>query len=451
MAHQSSDPGLTAASTHSSTTVRNVSRRQFVRGAAGAVAAPALLAATSSPRRTRAAQSGITLNVNCSSDYQPIVQSFADQYQQATGNTVNIVSQAYNQTHDKIVSGLASGAAAYDIVAVDVVWTAEFAAAGFIAPLDDRITPELQEQLVPAALVSRSYNGNIYQWPLFTMKYLYYNAAMLDAAGFANPPSTWEEFTEMSKVIQEQGIAEHGTAWAMAQAEGLICDYVLMAEAFGGEFQDADGNWILNQGGGVSALQFMVDSITTEGTGAPASTTLDDRTNRNLFAAGEVPFLLNWTSAYRQFTDPASSNVVDDVRIGLIPGAEVAGTISASTTGGSGFGIAAQSQNQDAAWDFIQMMIVEPEAQREWLAQANQIPTYKELYDDPAIVEEHPQFAEMRKQMDYGVGRPELPWYGQWSQVMQLSLHRALIGETTPQQALDEAMEQVNAIQAEFS
>lgn len=450
MTHQPSEPALTTAGTNVLTPVRQVNRRQFVRGAVGAAVAPALLGGAALPRQTRAAQSGVTLTVNCSSDYQPIVQSFADQYQQASGNTVNIVSQAYNQTHDKIVSGLASGAA-YDIVAVDVVWTAEFAAAGFIAPLDDRITPELQEQLVPAALVSRSYNGSIYQWPLFTMKYLYYNAAMLETAGFANPPATWEEFTEMSKAIQEQGIAEYGTAWAMVQAEGLICDYVLMAKAFGGEFQDADGNWILNQGGGVTALQFMIDSITTDGTGAPASTTLDDRTNRNLFAAGEVPFLVNWTSAYRQFTDPASSKVVDDVRIGLIPGSEATGTVSASTTGGSGFGIAAQSQNQDAAWDFIQMMIVEPESQREWLAKANQIPTLKQLYDDPAIIEGYPHFAGMRQQMDYGVGRPELPWYGQWTQVMQLALHRALVGEATAQQALDEAVAQVNAIQAQFS
>jgi len=429
-----------------------VNRRAFVRGATAAALSPALLGAGGfAPRTTHAAQGGVTLTVNCSSDYQPIIQSFADQYQQASGNTVNIVSQAYNQTHDKIVSGLASGAAAYDIVAVDVVWTAEFAAAGFIAPLDDRITPELREQLVPAALVSRSYNNSIYQWPLFTMKYLYYNAAMLATAGFTNPPVTWEEFTEMSKAMQEQGVAQYGTAWAMAQAEGLICDYVLLVEAFGGEFQDAEGNWILNQGGGVAALQFMVDSITGEAIASPASTTLDDRANRNLFAAGEVPFLLNWTSAYKQFTDPASSKVVEDVRIGLIPGSAAAGTTSASTTGGSGLGIAARSSNQDAAWDFIQMMLVEPEAQRRWLAEANQIPTFKELYDDPAIIEQHPQFAEMRKQMDYGVGRPELPWYGQWTQVMQLELHRALTGGKSPQQAMDDAMDQVNAIQEEFS
>ncbi len=408
MPHRASSQEPTYSLAREGITGRRLNRRDLVRGATAAALTPALLAAGAPgiSRAASAAQGGITLTVCVSSDYQPIVQAFADQYQQASGNTVNIVAQAYNQTHDKIVSGLASGAAAYDIVAVDVVWTAEFAAAGFIAPLDNRITPELREQLVPAALVSRSYNGSIYQWPLFTMKYLYYNAAMLAAAGFDNPPNTWEEFTSMSKAIQEQGVAPYGTAWAMAQAEGLICDYVLLVKAFGGEFQDAEGNWILNQGGGVTALQYMVDSITTNPIASPASTTLDDRTNRNLFAAGEVPFLLNWTSAYRQFIDPASSKVVNDVRIGLIPGSEAAGTISASTTGGSGFGIAAKSTNQDAAWDFIQMMIVEPETQRRWLAEANQIPTYKDLYNDPAIIEEYPQFAEMRQQMDYGVGRP---------------------------------------------
>lgn len=414
---------------------------------AGTAATPT--AAAGSPNAASAAQGGKTLNIIISSDYQPIVQAYADQFKQQTGTTVNITAQAYNQTHDKIVSGLAGGGAAYDLIAVDVIWTAEFAAAKFLAPLDDRITKSMQGELVPAALVARSYNGSIYQWPLFTMKYLYYNAKILKDAGFADPPKTWDELTGMSKAIQGKGLAKFGTAWAMSQAEGLICDYVLMANAFGGKYQDEKGNWILNQGGGLAALQYMVDSVAKEKIADPSSSTLDDRTNRNLFLSGEVPFLLNWASAYAQFKDPKSSKVADDVRIGLIPGVKEAGVVSSSCTGGSGFGVAAKSANKDTAWDFMKLMIVDDSAQRRWLKEGNQIPTKKVIYDDPQVIKDYPQFSQMRQQMDYGFGRPTVPWYGDWTKVLQLEINRAVIGEKTPKQALDDAMKQVNALQAE--
>lgn len=436
---------------HSSATENRLNRRSLLQRTGAVAIASSMVTAAPHFGRSAVAQDGITLNLCVSSDYEPIIESFAGAYEESTGNTINITSQAYNQTHDKIVSGLAGGGASYDIVAVDVVWTAEFAAAGFIAPLDDWIAQDLQDQLVQAALVSRSYDGSIYQWPLFTMKFLYYNQSMLEGAGFESPPATWEEFATMSQAMSDEGVAEYSTAWAMAQAEGLICDYVMLVEAFGGELQDDDGNWILNQGGAITALEYMAGSVEDGGFAHPASTTLDDRTNRNLFASGEVPFLLNWTSAYAQFTDEESSEVVDDVRIGLVPGTEQTGVASASCTGGSGFGIAAASPNKDAAWEFIQLAHANEDAQQRWLAEANQIPTLSDLYENESIIEEYPQFEQMRAQMDYGVGRPELPWYGQWTQIMQLELHRALVGEKSAQEAMDDAVEQLNAVQEQFS
>lgn len=438
---------------------RRVDRRTFlgVSGAAlaslalagcGGVSQPAAPAAGASPAASGKAQGGKTLNFIMSSDYQPIIEGIAAEYKQQTGTTVNITAQAYNQTHDKIVSGLASGATSYDIVVVDSVWNAEFAAAKFITPLDDRIPKSVQDQLVQAALVSRSFGGKIYQWPLFTMKLLYYNAKMLKDAGFAEPPKTWSELVEMSKTIQSKGIAKYGIAWAMSQAEGLVCDYVLMMNAFGGKYQDAQGNWIVNQGGGLAALQFMADNVQKDKIADPASLTLDDRSNRLGFAAGEIPFLVNWTSAYPQFKDPKSSKVADDVRIGLIPGVKEAGVVSSTCTGASGFGIGANSANKDEAWDFIRSLITTEQAQLRWLKEGNYIPTLKKLYDDPQLAKDYPHLVAMRNQMDYGFGRPDVPWYGEWTKIMQLELNRAFVGDKTPKQALDDAMKQVNALQA---
>lgn len=397
-----------------------------------------------------AGQNATTLNVICASDYQPLVESFGQQFKQQTGTSVNVTAQAYNQTHDKIVSALAGGGAGADIVGVDSVWDAEFAAAKFITPLDSYVPKSTIDQIVPAALVSRSYQGKLYQWPWFTLKSLYYNDKMLTGAGFDHPPATWDELTSMSRAIMKKGLAKYGLVWAGSAAEGLVCDYVLLMNAFGGKYQDDKGTWILNQGGGLKALEYIVSTIGKDGIADPASKTLDDRSNRNAFAAGDVAFILNWTSAWKQFTDPQSSKVSESARIGLVPGTTEANVVSSTCTGGSGFGITDNSRNKDAAWKFITFMAGTEDAQKRWLKENNQIPTLKTVYDDPQVIQANPQFGgPLRKQMDYGFGRPDVPWYGDWTKVMQLELNRAIVGDKSPKQALDDAMHQINQLQAD--
>jgi multiple sugar transport system substrate-binding protein len=271
---------------------------------------------------------------------------------------------------------------------------------------------------------------------------------MLKRAGFDAPPKTWDELSTMSKAIMQKGLAKYGLVWAGSAAEGLVCDYVLMMDAFGGKYQDDSGKWIINQGGGLAALQYMVDSIHKDKFADPASQTLDDRTNRNSFAAGDVAFILNWASAWKQFTDPGSSQVSSDARIALVPGTS-AGKQSSTCTGGSGFGIAQQSQNKDTAWNFITTMIGNEDAQRQWLKNASQIPTLKTVYNDSSLFQDNPQFTVLRQQMDFGFGRPEVPWYGDWSRVVQLELNRAIVGDKTPKQALDDAVQQLNDLQSQ--
>ncbi len=41
------------------------------------------------------------------------------------------------QMHDQLLTSLSSSSSGYDVLSLDVVWAGEFAAAGYLAPLDD--------------------------------------------------------------------------------------------------------------------------------------------------------------------------------------------------------------------------------------------------------------------------------------------------------------------------
>jgi len=56
-------------------------------------------------------------------------------------------------------------------------------------------------------------------------KYLFYNKEMLQKAGIANPPKTWDELLADAKIIKQKGIVEYPIVWSWQQAEAVICDY----------------------------------------------------------------------------------------------------------------------------------------------------------------------------------------------------------------------------------
>ncbi|TMZ43153.1 extracellular solute-binding protein, partial [Klebsiella pneumoniae] len=54
------------------------------------------------------------------------------------------LSNNASEAHDQMVTQLAGGSKNLDIVNLDIVWIAEFAEAGWLLPLDDLFTEEMQ-------------------------------------------------------------------------------------------------------------------------------------------------------------------------------------------------------------------------------------------------------------------------------------------------------------------
>src|SRR5262245_47283731 len=77
----------------------------------------------------------------------------------------------------------------YDVVAVDVIWTAQFAAQGWIEPLKGQYAMTNQKDLLPATLKAATYAGNQYAAPSSSDDgMLYYRKDLVPTA-----PKTWDE------------------------------------------------------------------------------------------------------------------------------------------------------------------------------------------------------------------------------------------------------------------
>ena len=383
------------------------------------------------------------ISVISGAETAPSYEVVAKEYKETYGIEVELIVDAYDNIRNKIITAATSGSTE-DLGLLDTVWPAEFLAAGIAYPLNEFITEEKISQFVPVSIEQLIVDGQVMGLPFINdTKWLYYNDALLEAGGYENPPATWEEAIEMSEDLVNQGLVKYGTAWGASQAEGLVCDWAALVCSFGGDWYDESGEWALNSENAVDALTMLTDSL-NNGFADPASITYTDRTVLNSLMAKDIAFTLNWSYAWGVTNDDEESNVVGDIKIGLVPGSEKYGTKSGSTPGGGGLCILQNSDAKEWAYKFLDM-ITEPDFQAESIEISSNVPVIASVYEDSAVLEKYPHLADCVPQYEFEMFRPQVAQYSEWSNIMQQNLHSALTGAASPKDALDKAQQEVTA------
>ena len=347
---------------------------------------------------------------------------------------VNLEFVPYEGLHDKTV--LAQGAGnAYDVVLFDVIWPAEFAANNVLVDVSSKITDEMKAGVLPGAWTTVKYDGKFYGMPwILDTKYLFYNKEILAKAGIANPPKTWEELAAQAKIIKDKGVLASPIAWSWAQAEAAICDYTTLVSAFGGDFLK-DGKPTFQSGGGLDALKYMVDSYTS-GITNPNSKEFLEEDVRKVFENGDAAFALNWTYMYNMANNPKDSKVAG--KVGVVPAPGVAGKSEASAVNGSmGLGVTTVSKHQDEAWKYVVFMT--SQATQNAYAKLS-LPIWASSYEDPAVTKGQEELIAAAK---IGLAamypRPATPKYQEISVALQQAIQEALLGQSSPEDALKTA------------
>lgn len=378
---------------------------------------------------------GVTLNAlfmkqagYSEDDVTAMTQAFTE----STGIQVNPTFVAYEELAPKILTSAASGG--YDVILGDCIWPAQFAKAGLVLDVTDRVNALDLDDIYQGALDATKYEGKYYGMPwLNDVKYMFVNMEMLKKVGVESAPATWEELIADAKLCKEQGICEYPIVGCYAQAECLVCDYTCVAGAFGGAFVDENNNPTLNSAENVTALDAMAQAL-KDGLCNPKSLEMIEDDVLSTFAAGNAVFAINWTYQFAAMNDEAQSSVVGQGVITPIPGTDKAQ--SATVNGGMPLMITAGCKHVDEAWDYM-LFLASKEMQAKYCA--NALPIWKSLYTDPQVIETAGEevVAASQIQFDFIVNRPMVPYYSELSTSMQTEIQLVLLGQKTAQEALD--------------
>ncbi|MCA2409309.1 extracellular solute-binding protein [Rhizobium leguminosarum bv. viciae 248] len=363
------------------------------------------------------------------------VRAMTDAFAKANPDIkVNLEFVPYEGLHDKTVLAQGSGGG-YDVVLFDVIWPAEYATNKVLVDVSSRVTAEMKKGVLPGAWTTVQYDAKYYGMPwILDTKYLFYNKEILEKAGIKAPPKTWDELTEQAKTIKDKGLLATPIAWSWSQAEAAICDYTTLVSAYGGDFLK-DGKPAFQTGGGLDALKYMVSSYSS-GLTNPNSKEFLEEDVRKVFENGDAAFALNWTYMYNMANNPKDSKVAG--KVGVVPAPGIAGKSEVSAVNGSmGLGITSASQHPDVAWKYITFMT--SQATQNSYAKLS-LPIWASSYEDPDVTKGQEELISAAK---VGLAamypRPTTPKYQELSTALQQAIQEALLGQSSPEDALKSA------------
>jgi multiple sugar transport system substrate-binding protein len=324
-----------------------------------------------------------------------------------------------------------------DVLQLDVVWTAEFAAAGWLASLD-RFGADPSE-FFAGSVAAHRWRGTLYALPWFTdVGLLYWRTDLMPG-----PPRDQDELVVAARRAREAGEVPFGLVWQGARYEGLVTVFLEYLGAHGGVILDAAGRVRVADAPAVRALAAMVDAV-REGTVPMAALGWQEEQTRFAFQNGQAAFMRNWPYARPLLDDARQSAVAGRFAVAAFPAAE--GGVSTAALGGSALAVNAFSRQPDEAFALIDFLLA-PDQMMERARVTGQYPPRRSLYDEPALSDAlRADAAALRAILERAQPRPVTPVYAELSEILQVSLHRALSGQQAPGAALTEAAHAMQAL-----
>ncbi|MDJ0393610.1 ABC transporter substrate-binding protein [Rhodococcus sp. G-MC3] len=355
-----------------------------------------------------------------------VVRQIIDEWNTANPDqevTFKEQSNDADQAHDDLVQHLQAEQSDYDVMALDVIWTAEFAAKGWLVPLEGEFALD-NAGILPSTVESATYNGTQYAAPKNTNGgLLFYRSDLVPTA-----PTTWAELNASCTVAVENNIDCY--AGQFASYEGLTASVSEIINAHGGSFVAADGKTpTVDSPEAKAGLQSLVAAFES-GVIPAQDTTFKEPESQQAFEDGKALYLRNWPYVYGTAAKEGSA-VAGKYSVATLPGVTGVGT---STLGGYNAAISAYSQNKATAADFLRFLQGE-KAQR-IIAEGALPPVLSSLYDDPALITEMPYLPALKASIENAVPRPVTPFYPAVSKAIQDNTFAAIKGEKSVDQAI---------------
>lgn len=395
---------------------------------------------------------GDTLRVKLigGAQYEPLYARIAD-WEAATGATVEVISRKNHFELDReIKQDIAAGTLDWCVGSNHTSFAPQYG--NIYTDLNTLIDASVLAEFQELALANSTVDGRLVQLPRHSdISNLYYIKSLFEdadnKAAFATeygydlmPPETWDQFKDQAMFFADAPTF-YGTQF-VGKDEAITGRFYELLVANGGQLFDEDWNPTFNSEAGVEAVNWFRDLYEAQAVPAGSVNYLWDDTGLG-FASGTVALNLDWAGWASFFNDPENSQIAGDV--GLVRAPKGSAGIRSGWSGSHTFSITETCDNKEAAASLITFLTSHESQMVE--ATAGLLPTRAAVWDDAKavfaadgndfLVEVFETYAIS---MNEDAFTPPLitPWIEVSNEIWP-ELQAAILGEKTPQEALDDA------------
>lgn len=407
-------------------------------------AAPAAPAATSAPEPAEPAEptaAEITyFTFSAAPDHLEDLDAMIQAFQaENPGITVNVETAPFDEYFTKL-QALIAGGQAPDVFELNYENFVTYASKDTLLDLtplvaaDESFDPSI---FYPRAFELFSLDGKQYGLSeSFSNVVLLYNKDLLEQAGAPLPADdwTWDDAVAAAKQVTDPAQGQ----WGLFKPT-QFWEFYKTAYQFGCDFFNADRTAVqINDPACVDALTFMVN-LSLEDKVMPTDAEMGGMGDDALFQQGKLAM---WVNGIWQFT--ALQDAPFQWDIAVEPGADRKGTHFFSNA----VVISKDTENPDAAWAWLKFFTSSPDAVQVRLDSAWELPAL----NNPALFEEYlAQAPPANRQAVFDslndlVTPPVIAKQNEMQDAINRQLDKARLGQITPQEALDAAKAEVDAL-----
>jgi N,N'-diacetylchitobiose transport system substrate-binding protein len=376
-------------------------------------------------------------------DAEPFFDAVSADFKAQTGATLDVQFVPWTSAHDKFVTSIA-GDTLPDVAEVGTTWTGEFAEAGALVDLTDRVEgSEVSGDLVEGLVTAGTVDGALYGMPWYAgVRSIIYRADVFEELGL-EPPTTWDEWVEVGTAIKTAKPDMIPMPVIGDSSYGL---YPFIWGAGGEIATESDGTWTsqLDSPEARRGIEFYTGLATEHGLSTPAAVTWNELDLRDNFVQGDVAMMMSGSWTPKAIID---GNPKLEGKLGAftIPGPD--GGYSPSFVGGSHLSVFESRENKDLAWEFIELMSSEKYA-TQWAEQSSFFPGLNSLLGD-LQEKSDPMVAPFATQMsEAGESVPVTPAWGkvEGKKTISAMLQSILSGKKSVEEATADAAAEMDEV-----
>lgn len=366
----------------------------------------------------------------------PLMQAMVDDFNQANDGKIEVSLEIapWDKMHDKLAVSMGSGQAP-DVFGYATRWISEFAGLDQLAPLDEHLSEDFKSTFNQKVLEAGTYDGKVYGLPAaVSARLLFYRTDVFEKAGL-QAPGTWEDLMAAATATSEPP-ERYGLG---VPASGIEVDtffnYFLYNN--GGDILDENGKSMLSDPESVEALQYLTDLVNAGGS-EPKPTGFTREQIIENFKAGQLSMYPTgpWLNAMIKADNP-------DLAYAAVPFPTNDGKPQQTVSVTDSLGLSANTKHPEEAWKFVEFMYQTK---------------YRQAFDEgegmlPELLAvsqsdyfQSPEYKPFVDALDTAKFQPQHPKFEQIQQIETVAVQKALSGQATPQEALDEATEQIDKL-----